>query len=513
MPAETASRTFARLARLPEHAGRIEGVLADFWSGAPPRGARPPRRPSASGVGGAPAAVSRRRSSSSCRARSPASPGGGSRRPRRGRPGSSSRRTCPPRRATSRCRGRATASRSRARGSSSAQGATALSLLTVAEPLPLRAACPRAGDRPSSATCAARSRRCCSGARRSSTAGWSRVTGAAGSTTCSSSRACTSCSPRASSLSCCALAGVEGKARDALLLGGRRSLRPRRRRQPAGRARGPRRRRSSSPTRLLERPIRGRAGDRAFGARPLPRGAARRSSRSARVLTFAAVCGIALFAAPIRARLPDRPEWLFSGLAAALAAECRDGAGPPLEVQPRRGRRLADRAALDPALRAALIGLGALLLLFYALGLAAGPLAALFGRGLPAARVVRRAGGRDRVPAPDAAAGRVLRGRRRCSSLAGLGPRATARAGGRRRRDALSLPRAAPGAAGPRGGLLDRGARRRAGRRDTPALEAAGRCSWTAEGRSISTARDFGRTRLRAEAPRPRRDARSTPCS
>jgi competence protein ComEC len=39
------------------------------------------------------------------------------------------------------------------------------------------------------------------------------------------------------------------------------------------------------------------------------------------ILTFAAVCGIALFTAPIRRLLPERPDWLFGALAVSLAAQ------------------------------------------------------------------------------------------------------------------------------------------------------------------------------------------------
>ncbi len=74
-------------------------------------------------------------------------------------------------------------------------------------------------------------------------------------------------------------------------------------------------------TRLLERPI---TGAQAIGLSALVLFAAlpEQIFSVGSVLTFAAVCGIALFAKPIRERLPERPEWLFSGLAVALAAEC-----------------------------------------------------------------------------------------------------------------------------------------------------------------------------------------------
>lgn len=97
-------------------------------------------------------------------------------------------------------------------------------------------------------------------------------------------------------------------------------------------------------------------------------------------LTFAAVCGIALFSRPIRAWLPARPEWLFSGLAAALAAEC---ATAPILLWrfnlAAAGAWLT--APLSVPLSGGLIGLGAALLLLYAAGLPTGPLPALFALG------------------------------------------------------------------------------------------------------------------------------------
>ena len=65
-------------------------------------------------------------------------------------------------------------------------------------------------------------------------------------------------------------------------------------------------------TRLLERPI---TGAQAIGLSALVLFAAlpEQIFSVGTVLTFAAVCGIALFTEPIRARLPGRPEWLFSG--------------------------------------------------------------------------------------------------------------------------------------------------------------------------------------------------------
>jgi competence protein ComEC len=131
--------------------------------------------------------------------------------------------------------------------------------------------------------------------------------------------------------------------------------------------------------RLIERPIRG-AQAAGLSAIFLFLAAPREVYSIGCVLTFSAVTGIALFSAPIRARMPDRPEWLFAGLATALAAEA---ATAPVLLW--RFNLLAAgawlTAPLSIPLSGALIGLGALLLLFSSLGLAAGPLAALFGAG------------------------------------------------------------------------------------------------------------------------------------
>jgi competence protein ComEC len=132
-------------------------------------------------------------------------------------------------------------------------------------------------------------------------------------------------------------------------------------------------------TRLLERPI---TGAQAIGLSALALfGALPEQIFSVgTVLTFAAVCGISLFSKPIRERLPGRPEWLFSGLAVALAAEC---ATAPVLFW--RFNLVAAgawmTAPLSIPLSGALIGLGAALLALYAFGIPAGPLAALFGMG------------------------------------------------------------------------------------------------------------------------------------
>ncbi len=132
-------------------------------------------------------------------------------------------------------------------------------------------------------------------------------------------------------------------------------------------------------TRLLERPI---TSAQAIGlsALALFAGSPGQIFSVGTVLTFAAVCGITLLSKPIRARLPAEPEWLFSGLAVALAAEC--ATAPVLFWRfnlVAAGAWLT--APLSIPLSGGLIGLGGALLALYATGLPAGLLAALFGLG------------------------------------------------------------------------------------------------------------------------------------
>lgn len=132
-------------------------------------------------------------------------------------------------------------------------------------------------------------------------------------------------------------------------------------------------------TRLLERPI---TGAQAIGlsALVLFLCAPTQIFSVGTTLTFAAVCGIAIFAKPLRGRLPQRPEWLFSGLAVALAAEF---ATAPVLFW--RFNIVAAGAWLTAPftipLAGALIGCGALLLALCALGIPVGPIAALFSLG------------------------------------------------------------------------------------------------------------------------------------
>ena len=98
------------------------------------------------------------------------------------------------------------------------------------------------------------------------------------------------------------------------------------------------------------------------------------------VLTFAAVGGIAFLAEPVRGRLPARPNGLFSGLATAIAAQCATG---PVVFW--RFNFVAVGAWLTAPLAiplsAALIALGGALLVVFAIGLPAGLLSTLFGLG------------------------------------------------------------------------------------------------------------------------------------
>jgi competence protein ComEC len=173
-------------------------------------------------------------------------------------------------------------------------------------------------------------------------------------------------------------------------------------------------------TRLLERPI---TGAQAIGlsALGLFLAAPAQIFSVGTILTFAAVCGIAIFGKPVRARLPQRPEWLFSGLAVALAAEC--ATAPVLFWRfniVAAGAWLT--APLSIPLSGALIGCGALLVVLYAAGIPPGPLPGLFALGSRALEFVaeRAAGAAFLRPTPPLAAvclvGALL-------LAAGLGPR------------------------------------------------------------------------------------------
>jgi len=132
-------------------------------------------------------------------------------------------------------------------------------------------------------------------------------------------------------------------------------------------------------TRLVERPI---GGPQAIGlsALGLFLAAPEQIFSIGTVLTFAAVSGIALFGRRIRTRLPRRPDWLFSGVAAALAAEA---ATAPLLFW--RFNVVAAGAWLTAPftvpLAGGLIAVGGLALVLRASGWPAPPLEALFGLG------------------------------------------------------------------------------------------------------------------------------------
>ena len=132
-------------------------------------------------------------------------------------------------------------------------------------------------------------------------------------------------------------------------------------------------------TRLVERPI---ASPQALGLSAiLLFGAAPREIFSVgTVLTFAAVGGMTLFSRPLRERLPARPAWIWSGIAAALAAEC---ATAPILFW--RFNVVAAGAWLTAPLAVPLCGAmiagGGVLVLLYACGVPAGPLPSLFGAG------------------------------------------------------------------------------------------------------------------------------------
>lgn len=131
--------------------------------------------------------------------------------------------------------------------------------------------------------------------------------------------------------------------------------------------------------RLIERPI---SAAQAIGLSALVLFAAGPAQVHAigTVLTFAAVSGIAAFAGPLRNALPRKPGFFFSGIAAAVAAQI--GTAPALLWRfniVSAGAWLT--APISIPIAAALIALGCLLLLFFAAGLPPGPVGAAFGAG------------------------------------------------------------------------------------------------------------------------------------
>jgi DNA internalization-related competence protein ComEC/Rec2 len=96
------------------------------------------------------------------------------------------------------------------------------------------------------------------------------------------------------------------------------------------------------------------------------------------VLTFAAVCSIALFTAPIRRLFPERPDWLFAGLAVSLAAQI--GTAPIIFWRfnvVAAGAWLTTPLAIP--LAGGMIALGGIVLAFLAAGMTPAPLLQLFG--------------------------------------------------------------------------------------------------------------------------------------
>ncbi|HTO89220.1 MAG TPA: ComEC/Rec2 family competence protein [Thermoanaerobaculia bacterium] len=173
-------------------------------------------------------------------------------------------------------------------------------------------------------------------------------------------------------------AGVRGKARDACLLAAVVAI------VLVGGANPPAVRAGLVFTifllaRLLERPIRGTQAA-GLSAVVLFLAAPAEVFSIGCVLTFAAVAGIALFSAPIRSWLPGRPAWLFTGLATALAAEI---ATAPVLLW--RFNLLAAgawlTAPLSIPLSGGLIALGALVLVLFAFGVFPTPLVSLFAAG------------------------------------------------------------------------------------------------------------------------------------
>ncbi len=163
-----------------------------------------------------------------------------------------------------------------------------------------------------------------------------------------------------------------------------------------------------------------------------------RSGPSGPVLTFAAVLGIALLLEPDPgSALPGRPRALFSGLAAALAAQA--GTAPIVLWRfnvVSAGAWLT--APLAIPLAAGLIAVGAGLLLFYAVGISPTPLVVLFALGARGMEFLAGARVGDRLPEADSASplGR--------SPSAALRPRASSLQGGCGRRLSVARPLSSP---------------------------------------------------------------------
>lgn len=211
------------------------------------------------------------------------------------------------------------------------------------------------------------------------------------------------------------------------------------------------------------------------------------------VLTFAAVAGIGLLTDPIRRRLPARPSWVFSGLATTFAAQC--ATAPILFWRfnvVSAGAWLTSPLAIP--LSAALIALGAGVLLLFALGLPATLPALVFGLGSRALEVLadRASGLAVLRPTPPLGAVLAICG---ATLLAAVGPRRLRVAAGVVAAGSFFLLAVRPGPAGPSRGFtveaLD------VGQGDAILLRWQRRAILVDGGGPFDVeAADFGRTRL-----------------
>jgi competence protein ComEC len=203
-------------------------------------------------------------------------------------------------------------------------------------------------------------------------------------------------------------------------------------------------------TRLLERPI---GAGQAIGLSALVLFLASPAAMFSvgTILTFAAVCGIALFSSPVRRRLPKRPEWLWSGLAGTLAAEA--ATAPVLFWRfniVAAGAWLTTPLAIP--LSAGLIALGGVLLLFYACGLPAGILESVFGIGSRLLEwLAERATGAAFLRPTPPLWGMLLAGA--LLAAAGLGPRRLRRAAALTSAGVFGVFALRPGPSGPERGF------------------------------------------------------------
>lgn len=244
--------------------------------------------------------------------------------------------------------------------------------------------------------------------------------------------------------------------------------------------------------RLLERPIGpwqaiGLSALGLFGAAPA------QIFSVGSILTFAAVVAIALFTAPIRALLPAAPETIFRGLAASLAAQI--GTAPIVFWRfnvVAAGAWLT--APLAIPLAGGMIALGALVLAFVAVGWQPAPLFALFALGSRAMEwTAERAGGMAFLrPTPALA---PILGVLALTAAAALAPRRLRLLAGLFAGGVFLVLALRPGPAGPAGGFsieaLD------VGQGDAVLLRWARHAVLVDGGGPFDLeARDFGRTHL-----------------